>query len=159
MYRSPPPISSTRSSTVVLRVKLAELLQILQIALSCLIFSHLGISSKTSLNGLRKEVPLSTLIITILPSLAAFSENSTTYSTSRSLDYLHPYRTDPRQYRYSRTGAKSRPIQRVLSLPPPLLSLCRHDVSGQISLLIVSCDRDNVVACVRCKFDIQALLA
>ena len=91
IYRSPPPISSTRSSTVVRSVKLAELLQILQIALSCLIFSHLGISSRTSLKGFLKEVPDKTLIMTILPSDAAFSANSTTLMTQcvKSVPYTY----------------------------------------------------------------------
>ncbi len=79
MYISVPPMSSTLSSTVVRRVKAAELLQILQIAFSCLIFSHLGIRSRMSLNGLRNEVPLRADMITILPLDAAVSANSVIY--------------------------------------------------------------------------------
>ena len=73
MYKSPPPINSIRSSTVVLSVKLAELLQILQIALSYLIFSHLGISSSISLKGFLKDEPDRADKITIFPSDAAIS--------------------------------------------------------------------------------------
>jgi hypothetical protein len=44
-----------------------------------LIFSHLGIRSRMSLNGLRNEVPLRADMITILPLDAAVSANSVIY--------------------------------------------------------------------------------
>lgn len=52
-------------------------MQPLQMADSVLIFSALGMSSRMVLNGSRKQVPESADVITILPLLAAFSQNST----------------------------------------------------------------------------------
>ena len=61
----------------VLKVKEALCLQSLQIAASFLIFSHFGINSRILVKGPRRNVPPSELMITILPSFAAFSQNST----------------------------------------------------------------------------------
>ena len=61
----------------VLNVKLAFYLQSLQMAVSFFIFSHLGMILRTAGKAPRKKVPYSDEIITTLPALAAFSENST----------------------------------------------------------------------------------
>lgn len=77
MYKSLPPISSTLLSTVVLKEKAAEALQILQIAFKNFTFSALGINSSTSLKGCLRNVPERRDIITILPCCAIFSAIST----------------------------------------------------------------------------------
>ena len=77
MYISAPPISVAQSFGAVLNVKLAFYLQSLQIALSFLIFSHLGINATMFWNVPRKKVPCKEAMITIFYSLAAISANST----------------------------------------------------------------------------------
>jgi len=61
----------------VLNVKLAFCLHSLQMAVSFLIFSHLGIKVRILGKAPRMKVPCSDEIITTLPLLAASSENST----------------------------------------------------------------------------------
>jgi len=77
IYLSAPPIMHLSSLAAILKVKEALCLQILHIAASFLIFSHLGISSRTLENAPRWKVPPSELTITILPLLAQSSANST----------------------------------------------------------------------------------
>ena len=77
IYLSAPPIIHLSSLAAILKVKEALCLQILQIAASFLIFSHLGISSRTLEKAPLWKVPPRELTITILPWLAANSENST----------------------------------------------------------------------------------
>jgi hypothetical protein len=77
MYMSAPPISDAHSFGAVLNVKLAFCLHSLQIALSFLIFSHLGISETMFWKVPRKNVPWREAMITIFYSSAAISANST----------------------------------------------------------------------------------
>ena len=74
---SAPPISVAQSLGAVLNVKLAFYLQSLQIALSFLIFSHLGIRVTMFWKVPRKKVPWREAMITIFYSSAAISANST----------------------------------------------------------------------------------
>lgn len=77
MYISAPPIISFDRPEHVLKVKLALLEHIWQIADNFLTTSHSGIISSMLLHPFFSNVPLRADIMTILPLLAASSENYT----------------------------------------------------------------------------------
>ena len=77
MYMFSPPIIVWQSLEAVLKVKLAFCLHSLQMAVNFFIFSHLGINWRMHGKAPLKKVPCKEEMITTLPLLEAFSENST----------------------------------------------------------------------------------
>ena len=77
MYIFSPPIMFVFSLLAVRKVKLAFCLQSLQMAVSFLIFSHLGMRAMMLGKAPLRKVPYRLEITTTLPLLAAISENST----------------------------------------------------------------------------------